>query len=152
MPTIRIAGAENVKKVLQMEHMNIVSFWPKSTRKLLGTSALSMAIGETHSKRRKIVSRAFSRSALERYVPIMHQKVQETVKELYEQSFVDLSQELELLTLTVAFRLLAGVDFTRDQMKCHIQLFHDFMDGFFTVPVYIPGSRFYKASINIYIL
>ena len=67
-PTVRVIGAELIRKILQGEHVYVSTAWPKTVRYLMGEKALAMSSGHVHHVRRKFVQKAFGPSALESYV------------------------------------------------------------------------------------
>lgn len=58
-PTIRVIGAENVKKILLGENTIVTHNWPTSVRMLLGSGSITQSSGHAHKIRRKNMMHAF---------------------------------------------------------------------------------------------
>uniref|UniRef100_A0A3Q4GW81 Cytochrome P450 26A1 n=1 Tax=Neolamprologus brichardi TaxID=32507 RepID=A0A3Q4GW81_NEOBR len=74
--TVRVTGADNVKQILLGEHRLVSAQWPASVRAILGTETLSNVHGAQHKTKKKAILRAFSREALELYIPVIQEEVQ----------------------------------------------------------------------------
>ncbi|XP_019473217.1 cytochrome P450 26A1 isoform X3 [Meleagris gallopavo] len=90
-PTVRVMGAENVRHILLGEHRLVSVQWPASVRTILGSGCLSNLHNGQHKHRKKVIMRAFSRDALQHYVPviqeeglrarnIIHAKIEENIR------------------------------------------------------------------------
>ncbi|KAI8478150.1 hypothetical protein Bbelb_441180 [Branchiostoma belcheri] len=67
-PTIRVRGADNVRKILRGENDIVGTMWPDNFRMVLGTQNLAMCgSGPVHRQRKKTVMRAFRHDALAIY-------------------------------------------------------------------------------------
>ncbi len=75
-PTIRIWGAENIRKVLMGEMDFVESSWPTSTTKLLGSQGLTQSQGDYHASMRRHIMAAFTGPALSGYIPLIRDPVQ----------------------------------------------------------------------------
>ena len=56
-PTIRVMGAENVRKVLMGEHNLVATWWPSSVRQIMGGGALFNSYGDAHRLRRRVTQK-----------------------------------------------------------------------------------------------
>ena len=75
-PTIRVLGAENLRKVLTGEEDIVESSWTKSTNILLGPRSLTQSKGHYHATMRRHVAAAFTSQALKEYVPLIQERMQ----------------------------------------------------------------------------
>ena len=61
-----MVGEENVQLILSGENDIVTSYWPKSTRLLLGGGLVLEKSGPSHSHRKRAVLKAFTHKALDR--------------------------------------------------------------------------------------
>ncbi|OPJ84397.1 hypothetical protein AV530_015823 [Patagioenas fasciata monilis] len=73
-PTVRVMGAENVRHILLGEHRLVSVQWPASVRTILGSGCLSNLHNGQHKHRKKVIMQAFSRDALQHYVPVIQEE------------------------------------------------------------------------------
>jgi cytochrome P450 len=142
-PTIVMIGADANRLIFSGENNNFTIQWPKSTSTLLGPASLTIQTGSVHKSRRKLLSQAFQPRALASYVPSMV-----AITNSYLQTWEKLGQltwypELRKYTFDVACRLLVGTDTTNDTR--FPELFEEWVQGLFTLPLRLPGTRFNKA-------
>ncbi|XP_028629344.1 cytochrome P450 26A1 isoform X2 [Grammomys surdaster] len=74
-PTVRVMGADNVRRILLGEHRLVSVHWPASVRTILGAGCLSNLHDSSHKQRKKVIMQAFSREALQCYVPVIVEEV-----------------------------------------------------------------------------
>ncbi|XP_074641268.1 cytochrome P450 26A1-like [Tubulanus polymorphus] len=144
-PTVRVIGRENVRKILLGENKLVTTWWPASTRRLMGTGALSHSVGIIHRKRRKLIAKAFTHDALERYCRPMQRAIKRHVIRWCEDGYILGYQEAKYLTFALAARVLLGFHFTRRDIGQLLAVFNDLVDNLFSLPYNIPGSGFHKG-------
>ena len=54
-PTVRVMGADNVRRILLGEHRLVSVHWPASVRTILGSGCLSNLHDSSHKQRKKVV-------------------------------------------------------------------------------------------------
>ncbi len=142
-PTLVFTGADANRFLLSHENEYFVSNWPKSTQQLLGPASLSVQTGETHIKRRKLLSQAFQPRAIASYVPVM-----EALTHQYLQKWETLSEltwypELRDYSLDIAGQLLVG---TESMSQTDLGAwFKTWAEGLFTLPIPLPWTKFGQA-------
>lgn len=53
-PTVRVMGADNVRRILLGEHRLVSVHWPASVRTILGSGCLSSLHDSLHKQRKKV--------------------------------------------------------------------------------------------------
>uniref|UniRef100_A0A8C7JYV5 Cytochrome P450 26A1 n=1 Tax=Oncorhynchus kisutch TaxID=8019 RepID=A0A8C7JYV5_ONCKI len=128
-PTVRVMGANNVRQILLGEHKLVAVQWPASVRTILGSDTLSNMHGTQHKNKKKV---AFSRDALEHYIP---------------DSYVLVYPEMKRLMFRIAMRILLGFD--PDQIKTDeqelVEAFEEMIKNLFSLPVDVPFSGLYRG-------
>ncbi|XP_035255586.1 cytochrome P450 26A1-like [Anguilla anguilla] len=147
-PTVRVMGAENVKQVLLAEHKLVAVQWPASVRTILGSDTLSNLHGAQHKNKKKAIMKAFSREALENYVPVIQEEVRSTVTDwLQSESGVLVYPEMKRLMFRIAMRILLG--FEPEQTKTDepdlVEAFEEMMKNLFSLPIDVPFSGLYRG-------
>jgi cytochrome P450 len=147
-PTIRVTGAENVRKILMKEEYYVTSQWPQSVRSILGAGTLAMATGELHRTRRRNVMRAFNFKALCDYVPSIQNMVHHYLTTWSERDVILAYPELKRMMFSVACETLLGFNMDTDQEGQMLTIFENITSNIFSLPIYLPGTGFYKVSIK----
>ncbi|KAM3591595.1 uncharacterized protein V6R79_004433 [Siganus canaliculatus] len=147
-PTVRVSGAENVRHILLGEHRLVSVQWPASVRTILGQDTLSNVHGSQHKSKKKAIMRAFSREALELYIPVIQEEVQAAVKEwLAKDSCVLVYPEMKRLMFRIAMRILLG--FEPEQIKTDeqqlVEAFEEMIKNLFSLPIDVPFSGLYRG-------
>ncbi|KAM4852669.1 cytochrome P450 26C1 [Thomomys bottae] len=145
-PVIRVSGAENVRAILLGEHRLVRSQWPQSTHILLGSHTLLGAVGEPHRRRRQVLARAFSRTALERYVPRLQGALRREVRAWCAASGpLAVYEAAKTLTFRLAARILLGLRL--DDVRCAelARTFERLVENLFSLPLDVPFSGLRKG-------
>ncbi|XP_010894164.1 cytochrome P450 26A1 isoform X2 [Esox lucius] len=147
-PTVRVLGADNVRQILLGEHKLVAVQWPASVRTILGSDTLSNVHGSQHKNKKKAIMRAFSRDALEHYIPVIQEEVRSAVGEWLEKdSGVLVYPEMKRLMFRIAMRILLGFD--PDQIKTDehqlVEAFEEMIKNLFSLPIDVPFSGLYRG-------
>ncbi|MBD2131310.1 cytochrome P450 [Sphaerospermopsis sp. FACHB-1094] len=142
-PTIMMIGADANRFVFSGENQNFIIQWPKTVSELLGPASLATQTGSIHQTRRKLLAQAFLPRALASYTPTMVE-----ITNSYLQKWLNLGQltwypEIRQYTFDVACKLLVGTDTTNDPHFA--ELFEEWCQGLFTLPIRLPWTKFGKA-------
>lgn len=142
-PTVVFVGNEANRFLLTNENQYFSATWPHSTKVLLGPASLAVQTGGEHIKRRKLLSQAFQPRALAGYVSGM-----EDITRRYLQKWEGLGTltwypELRKYTFDVACKLLVGTDAASDSYFG--ELFEQWCEGLFTIPLPLPWTKFGRA-------
>lgn len=92
--------------------------------------------------------RAFSREALELYIPVIQEEVRAAVKEwLAKDSCVLVYPEMKRLMFRIAMRILLGFD--PEQIKTDeqqlVEAFEEMIKNLFSLPIDVPFSGLYRV-------
>lgn len=92
--------------------------------------------------------RAFSREALELYIPVIQEEVRVAVKEwLDKNSCVLVYPEMKRLMFRIAMRILLG--FKPEQIKTDeqqlVEAFEEMIKNLFSLPIDVPFSGLYRV-------
>ncbi|MBW4593003.1 MAG: cytochrome P450 [Brasilonema angustatum HA4187-MV1] len=142
-PTVFLIGAEAIRFLLTNENQYFTINWTYSTRVLLGPTSLSVQTGTKHQQRRKLLSQAFQPRALAGYVSSMADITHSYLQKWERQGTLTWYPELRKYTFDVACKLLVGADAAADS---HFgELFEDYCNGLFSIPVRLPWTKFGRA-------
>lgn len=122
---------------------NFAINWPKSTRILLGPLSLAIQEGSKHQSRRKLLSYAFQPKALADYLPSIEVITQRYLEKWERLGSLTWYPELRNYTFDVASNLLIGTDTSSEANIT--QLFKDWCDGLFSIPLPLPWTKFGRA-------
>ncbi|KAF6720703.1 Cytochrome P450 26A1 [Oryzias melastigma] len=147
-PTVRVTGAENVRHILLGEHRLVSAQWPASVRTILGSDTLSNMHGSQHRTKKKAIMRAFSREALELYIPVIQEEVQAAVQTwLAREACVLVYPEMKRLMFRIAMRILLG--FEPEQIRTDeqqlVEAFEEMIKNLFSLPIDVPFSGLYRG-------
>uniref|UniRef100_A0A3Q4GZZ3 Cytochrome P450, family 26, subfamily C, polypeptide 1 n=1 Tax=Neolamprologus brichardi TaxID=32507 RepID=A0A3Q4GZZ3_NEOBR len=144
-PVIRVTGAENIRKILLGEHSLVCTQWPQSTRIILGPNTLVNSIGDLHKRKRKILAKVFSRSALESYLPRLQDVIKsEIAKWCSEPGAIDVYSAAKSLTFRIAVRVLLGLKLEEERIVYLAKIFEQLMNNLFSLPIDAPLSGLRK--------
>ncbi|XP_032806163.2 cytochrome P450 26B1-like [Petromyzon marinus] len=146
-PVVRVTGAQHVRRILMGEHALVSACWPASTRMLLGSNTLINSAGEAHRTRRKVLSKVFSRAALESYAPGVARVVRAAVREWRARAGAEVRvyPACQALMFRVAVRVLLGLEPSPPDMATFSADFTQFVDNIFSLPVDLPFSGLRKG-------
>ncbi len=141
-PTIILVGAEANRFILTNDKYFAIA-WPQSTKILLGPLSLAVQEGSQHQSRRKLLSYAFQPKALAGYLPSIERITLEYLQKWEKQRKLTWYPQLRDYTFDVASSLLVSADSSSDANVS--QLFKDWCDGLFTIPLPLPWTKFGRA-------
>ncbi|XP_077311331.1 cytochrome P450 26A1 [Lithobates pipiens] len=148
-PTVRVLGADNVRHILLGEHRLVSVQWPASVRTILGSGCLSNLHDSQHKDMKKVIMQAFSREALENYVPVMEEEMKSAIDMwLQSGSCVLVYPAVKRLMFRIAMRLLLGfepaqMDPTHEQPL--VEAFEEMIRNLFSLPIDVPFSGLYRG-------
>nr|ANP24202.1 cytochrome P450 family 26 member 1 [Branchiostoma lanceolatum] len=145
-PTVRVRGADNVRKILHGENTLVTTVWPHSIRQVLGTQNLAMSFGEEHRFRKRIVLKAFNHDAMESYLGSLQAVVRDTVARWCgpQQPVLVYPATREMSFQSAAASLLGIHSGGEDAQRVTI-LFQNMVDNLFSLPIKIPFGGLSKA-------
>ncbi|MDZ8055950.1 MAG: cytochrome P450 [Aulosira sp. ZfuVER01] len=142
-PAIVMIGSDANRFLLTNENQYFSISWPDSTKTLLGPASLAVQTGGIHQKRRKLLSQAFQPRALAGYVSKMEEITCTYLHKWESMGKLTWYPELRKYTFDVACKLLIGTDAAADSRFG--DLFEEYSQGLFTIPVNLPWTKFGRA-------
>uniref|UniRef100_K7GIV2 Cytochrome P450 26A1 n=1 Tax=Pelodiscus sinensis TaxID=13735 RepID=K7GIV2_PELSI len=149
-PTVRVMGAENVRQILLGEHRLVAVQWPASVRTILGSGCLSNLHDGQHKHRKKVIMKAFSREALQHYVPGIQEEVSACLARWLRSagSCLLVYPEVKRLMFRIAMRILLGFEpghAGRDSEQQLLEAFEEMIRNLFSLPIDVPFSGLYRG-------
>ncbi|NWR17674.1 CP26A protein, partial [Emberiza fucata] len=149
-PTVRVMGAENVRHILLGEHRLVSVQWPASVRTILGSGCLSNLHNGQHKHRKKVIMRAFSRDALQHYVPVIQEEVSACLARWLGAAGPCLLvyPEVKRLMFRIAMRILLGFQprqASPDGEQQLVEAFEEMIRNLFSLPIDVPFSGLYRG-------
>jgi len=117
---------------------------PPHVQELFGGRSLPLLDGEVHSTRKKLVNSAFNRAAMAAYLPIIEQTVERSFRVWPAKGEMRWLDELKRLAIEVICTTVMGMP-PGNEMDRLRQDYGTLTDGFATLPINIPGTRYSKA-------
>uniref|UniRef100_A0A671EX72 Cytochrome P450 26A1 n=1 Tax=Rhinolophus ferrumequinum TaxID=59479 RepID=A0A671EX72_RHIFE len=140
-PTVRVMGADNVRRILLGEHRLVSVHWPASVRTIRGSGCLSNLHDSSHKQRKKVIMRAFSREALQCYVPVIAEEVGNCLEQWLScgERGLLVYPQVKRLMFRIAMRILLG---------CEPRLaFEEMTRNLFSLPIDVPFSGLYRVRV-----
>ena len=144
-PTIRVIGAENVKKILLAENDLVTQNWPTSARLLLGEGSVSQATGSIHRARRMHMQSAFGTDTLSDFAPLFQEKICNAIETWCDAGTIITYPECKSMTLVIAARAMLGLEIDSLKGKEMSLIFLDFLTNTLSIPFDLPGFGFHKV-------
>jgi cytochrome P450 len=117
---------------------------PPHVQELFGGRSLPLLDGEVHGTRKKLVNAAFNRAAMAAYLPIIEQTVERSFRTWPAKGEMRWLDELKRLAIEVICTTVMGMP-PGNEMDRLRQGYGTLTDGFATLPINIPGTRYNKA-------
>lgn len=142
-PTVVMIGSEANRFLFTNDNKYFSNQWPRSTRILLGPASISVQMGSTHQKRRKILSQAFQPRALAEYTSTMEEILRSYFHKWEKMDTLTWYPQIRRYTFDVACKLFVGTDAASNSNL--VELFEEWVGGLFTIPLNLPWTNFGKA-------
>ncbi|KAJ4827131.1 hypothetical protein Tsubulata_045688 [Turnera subulata] len=145
-PFIFFCGPPENKFLFSNENKSIItSWWPNSIR-LLFKASLVNAVGDEVKRIKRILMACLNPDALKRYIGTIDSFTQDHIKTYWEgKEEVKVHNTVQLYTFELACRLFASISDAAHISKLGVQ-FHMLNKGMISLPIDIPGTRFYDAK------
>ncbi|KAK1333617.1 hypothetical protein QTO34_006002 [Cnephaeus nilssonii] len=150
-PTVRVMGADNVRRILLGEHRLVSVHWPASVRTILGSGCLSNLHDSSHKQRKKVIMRAFSREALQCYVPVIAEEVGNCLEQWLScgERGLLVYPQVKRLMFRIAMRILLGCESRLasggDAEQQLVEAFEEMTRNLFSLPIDVPFSGLYRV-------
>ncbi|XP_055416102.1 cytochrome P450 26A1 isoform X2 [Bubalus kerabau] len=150
-PTVRVMGADNVRRILLGEHRLVSVHWPASVRTILGSGCLSNLHDSSHKQRKKVIMQAFSREALQCYVPVIAEEVSNYLEQWLScgERGLLVYPQVKRLMFRIAMRILLGCESRlasggEDEQQL-VEAFEEMTRNLFSLPIDVPFSGLYRG-------
>ncbi|ELK36656.1 Cytochrome P450 26A1 [Myotis davidii] len=150
-PTVRVMGADNVRRILLGEHRLVSVHWPASVRTILGSGCLSNLHDSSHKQRKKVIMQAFSREALQCYVPVITEEVGNCLEQWLScgERGLLVYPQVKRLMFRIAMRILLGCESRLasggDAEQQLVEAFEEMTRNLFSLPIDVPFSGLYRG-------
>ncbi|XP_060183700.1 beta-amyrin 28-monooxygenase-like [Lycium barbarum] len=141
-----LGSASGNKFLFSNENKQVTVWWPVTIRRILGSCLVTTA-GEEAKLMRKMISSFTSPDAFSRlYVKTMEVVAHDHFKNYWEgKEKVKVFPLVKLYTFKVACHLFMSIEDDNEIERLSAQ-FHIFLKGLISLPLYLPGTAFYKAA------
>lgn len=142
--TVVVAGAEAVGRFIDGNVVMREGSMPPHVQELFGGRSLPLLDGEVHSARKQLVNQAFTRPAIAAYLVVMQGAVERYFKEWSVAGEIRWLDELKRLSIEVICTSIMGMPpgNAMDRLRSD---YGTLTDGFATLPINLPGTRYNKA-------
>lgn len=149
-PMAVLCGPTGNKFLFSNENKLVTVWWPGSVRKLLGP-CIATTGGEEGRQMRKMVSYFMSPDAFTRlYIKTIDMVSQQHINTHWQgKTEVKVFPTIISYTFELACRLFLSLE-DPDQISNLANLFNVFLKGVISLPINLPGTRFYKANKATY--
>jgi cytochrome P450 len=142
--TAVVAGPEAAGRFIDANVVMREGAMPPHVQELFGGRSLPLLDGEVHAARKKLVNRAFNRAALTAYLSVMQQTVERNFDEWAPAGEIRWLDELKRLSIEVICTTVMGMP-PGDEMDRLRGDYGILTNGFASLPINIPGTRYRKA-------
>src|SRR4051812_3382905 len=142
--TAVLAGPEAVGAFIDPSIIKRDGAMPPHVQELFGGRSLPLLDGEVHSARKKLVNAGFNRAAMSAYLPIVQQTVETYFHKWSAAGEIRWLDELKQVAIEVICTTVMGMP-PGNEMDALRTDYGILTDGFATLPINIPGTRYRKA-------
>lgn len=142
--TAVLAGPEATAHFIDPNVVMREGAMPPHVQELFGGRSLPALDGEVHLSRKKLVNAAFNRPAMAAYLPIVQQTVERYFRVWPNAGEIRWLDEMKALAIEVICSTVMGMP-PGNEMDRLRQDYGILTDGFATLPINIPGTRYRKA-------
>nr|AVR59239.1 cytochrome P450 26 [Platynereis dumerilii] len=144
-PMVRVRGESLIGSLMVKDHTNFGVAWMKNVKELIGPFALTNTPLPLHKERRNRVKQAFTPDALEDYTKHLRQTIEKEVKQWTKQKEIMTYDAMETLAFSAACEIIIGLPIDLLDPKKLASDFNEYLNGFFTLPLNLPGTPFNKG-------
>lgn len=136
-----------IAQIFKNDNKSVVIAWPPNITTLLGPGSIAVLAKEVHVKKRKLLSQAFTPSAIDSYCPKVFSIINSFVDDWIRQGSVsNMFEQTKLLTFDMAIQLLLGVNISDDSKQKICNEFIEWLKGFRVIIMKpYPGTQMFKA-------
>lgn len=142
--TIVLAGPEATTQFIDDTRVRREGSMPPHVQELFGGRSLPLLDGDVHRARKSLVLEGFTRGALSTYLPLIQEAVERALAQWSRQPEIPWLEELKRLSIEIIGSTVIGLS-PGAEMDALRRDYATVTDGFATLPVNLPGTRYNKA-------
>ena len=139
-----ISGPEAAGRFIDGTKVERTDSMPPHVQQIFAGRSLPLLDGDAHRARKAAVNRAFTRDAMAAYLPQMQASVEVAFRRWAGAGEIRWLDELKRLSIEVICSTIIGLP-PGNQMDALRRDYGILLDGFATLPINIPGTRYNKA-------
>lgn len=145
-PVVFLGSAGAIEWALRNEGETVQNEWLGNVPMLLGPNSTAMLTGVEHKERRRLLAPHFSARGLESMIPRFEGVIADHLDAWIDAREIQLSEAFRALTFELISRYALG---DLELLPCSLtelsRHFSTFVDGLFSLPVSLPGSKLSRA-------
>jgi cytochrome P450 len=142
--TVVLAGPEATGRFIDTSIVMREGAMPPHVQELFGGRSLPLLDGEVHRARKSVVNQGFGRAALTSYLPVIQQTVEQYFRRWSDGGEIRWLDEMKRLAVEVICTTVIGMQPGQEMDRLHAD-YGTLTSGFATLPISIPGTRYWKA-------
>ena len=142
--TVVVAGPEAAARFIDPSVVMREGSMPPHVQELFGGRSLPLLDDEVHRARKSLVLQAFSRAALAAYLPVMQRTVENYFTAWSSAAEIRWLDEMKRLSIEVICTTVIGLEPGEEMDRLRLD-YGVLTDGFATLPINLPGTRYRKA-------
>jgi cytochrome P450 len=142
--TVVVAGPEAAGRFIDSSIVMREGSMPPHVQELFGGRSLPLLDGEVHRARKNLVIQAFGRAALASYLPVIQQTAERYFRTWSEAGEILWLDEMKRLAIEVICTTVIGMQPGQEMDRLRAD-YGTLTSGFATLPISIPGTRYWKA-------
>jgi len=142
--TAIVAGPDAAGRFIDANVVMREGSMPPHVQELFGGRSLPLLDGETHRIRKQLVNQAFTRPAIAAYLQVMQRTVERYFAEWATAGEIRWLEEMKRLSIEVICTAVMGMQ-PGPEMDSLRRDYGILTDGFSTLPINLPGTRYRRA-------
>jgi cytochrome P450 len=142
--TVVLAGPEATTQFVDDARIMREGSMPPHVQELFGGKSLPLLDGDVHRARKSLVMQGFTRDALTTYLPLMQSAVEAAFADWAARPEIRWIDELKKLSIEIIGSTVIGLS-PGPEMDALRRDYAIVTDGFATLPINLPGTRYNKA-------
>jgi cytochrome P450 len=142
--TVVLAGPDAAGQFIDDTHVMREGSMPPHVQELFGGRSLPLLDGEVHRARKSLVLQGFTREALSTYLPLIQEAVERAFGQWSVRPEIPWLDELKRLSIEIIGSTVIGLS-PGAEMDALRRDYATVTEGFATLPVNLPGTRYNKA-------
>jgi len=142
--TVVVSGPEAAGRFIDSSKVERADSMPPHVQQIFAGRSLPLLDGDAHRERKAAVNRAFMRDAMEAYLPQMQASIEVAFRRWAGAGEIRWLDELKRVSIEVICTTIIGLQ-PGNRMDALRRDYEILLDGFATLPINLPGTRYNKA-------